>query len=189
MCFLLIRMKRQFRLLGCVLLLASISSLANAKDWRGLTPFHSTRTDVEKILGEPSPPPSDGTHVYTLNKNRSIYRVDEGQIYIIYKRENWYPEACWKLTPIDTVVFIQVTFKKPIPLKDFGMSLGQTKQFDPSFPPNIGYSAYIDESSGLMVRTFRGNVEEAYYFASAADKPACADYYDNLRLSARIMIG
>ena len=175
--------------LACALVLAAVSSTANAKDWRGLIPFHSTRADVEKLLGPVPPPPSDGRRAYTLNQNRSIYFVDEGDVYIIYKRDNWYPEDCWKPIPTDTVVFIQVTFKKPVPLKDFGINVEQSKQFDPSSPSNIGYSAYIDESSGLMVRTFKGNVEEAYYFASASDKPSCPDYYNNLRGAARIMIG
>jgi hypothetical protein len=129
-----------------------------------------------------------GSHFYTLNKNRSIYRLDEGQIYIIYKRDDWHSDACWKAVPTDTVVFIQMTFKKPIPLKDFPINVGQSKQFDPSSPPNIGFSAYIDESSGLMVRTFKGNVEQAYYFAGAADRPPCAEYYDNLRGAANILI-
>ena len=182
-------MKRNLTVLGPTLALVLLSSAANPKDWRGLTPFHSTRTDVEKLLGEPPPPPSDGSHVYTLNKNRSIYRTDEGQIYIIYKRDDWDAEGCWKAIPTDTIVFIQVTFKKPVPLKDFPINVQKTNQFDPSSPEGIGYLAYIDESSGLMIRTFKGNVEEAYYFASAADKPSCPDYYKNLRSSARIMIG
>jgi hypothetical protein len=177
-----------FTVVGSALLLATLSSAVNAKDWRGLTPFHSTRTDVERLLGEAPPPPADGSHVYTLNKNRSIYRIDEDQIYIIYKRDDWYPEACWKAVPTDTVVFIQVTFKKPIPLKEFAINVEQSKQFDPSSPPNIGFSAYIDESSGLMVQTFKGNVQRAYYFAAVADKPPCADYYDNLRGAASILI-
>jgi hypothetical protein len=182
-------MKSAFAIVGCVAVLAALSCTTNAKDWRGLTPFHSTRTDVEKLLGPVPPPPSDGSHVYTLNKNRSIYRTDEGQIYIVYKRDDWDAEDCWKAIPTDTVVFIQVTFKKPVPLKEFGINVQQSKQFDPSSPPSIGYVAYMDESSGLMVRTFKGNVEEAYYFASVADKPPCPNYYDNLRSSARIMFG
>jgi len=182
-------MKRQFTLLGCALLFAAVSSVANGRDWRGITPFHTTRADVEKLFGEPPPPPSDGTHVYTLNKNRSIYRVEEGEIYIVYKRDDWYPADCWKTIPTDTVVFIEVTFKKPAPLKDFPINVKQSKQFDPSSPPNIGFSAYIDESSGQMVQTFKGNVERAYFFATAADKPPCTDYYENLRGAASIMIG
>ena len=152
-------------------------------------PYIYSGADVEKLLGPVPPPPSDGRRAYTLNQNRSIYFVDEGDVYIIYKRDDWYSADCWKAIPTDTVVFIQVTFKKPVPLKDFPIKVENAKQFDPSSPPNIGYAAFIDESSGIMVRTFKGNVEEVYYFAGAADKPSCPDYYDNLRGAARIMIG
>ena len=182
-------MKLLLTLLGCALFLLAVSPVANGKAWRGITPFYSTRTDLEKLLGEPHPPPSDGSHVYTLNKNRSIYRVEEGQIYIVYKRDDWYPADCWKAIPTDTVVFIQVTFKKPVPLKDFSIDVKQSKQFDPSSPPNMGFSAYIDESSGQMVQTFKGNVERAYFFATPGDKPPCTDYYENLRSAAGIVIG
>jgi len=33
------------------------------------------------------PPPKDGTGFYTLNKGRSIYFLDEGEIYIVYANE------------------------------------------------------------------------------------------------------
>ena len=182
-------MKRHLTVLGSALALVLLSSAANAKDWRGLTPFHSTRADVEKLLGEPPPPPSDGTHFYTLNKNRSIYRTDEGRIYIAYQRSDSDPPDCWKAVANDTIIFIQVTLKKPVPLKDFPINVEQTKQLDPSTPPNMGYLDYLDESAGFLIVTYNGNVTEVCYFANAADRPPCPDYLENIRLSARIHIG
>jgi hypothetical protein len=81
-------MKRYITVLSCALLLAASSSSATAKDWRGLNPFHSTRADVEKLLGLPPPPLSNGSRAYTLGQNRSIYFVDEGEVYIVYKRDD-----------------------------------------------------------------------------------------------------
>jgi hypothetical protein len=189
MCFYFYQLKRYLTVLGCALLLVTLSSVTKAKDWRGLTPFHSTRAHVEKLLGEPPPPPSDGSHVYTLNKNRSIYRIDEGQIYIIYKRDDATPGDCLKAVPKDTVVFIQVTLKKPIPLKEFPIKVEQAERFDPSTPKNIGYLDYLDASAGFLVVTFKGNVVEVCYFAMEADRPPCPDYLDTIRLSTRILIG
>ena len=144
---------------------------------------------MEKLLGEPPPPPSDGTHVYTLNKNRSIYRADEGEIYIAYNRGESTPPDCWKSVANDTVIFIQVTLNKPIPLKEFPVNVQQTKGFDPSTPSNMGYFDYLDESTGFLIVTFKGNVIEVCYFADAADRPPCPNYLDNIRLSTRIYIG
>ena len=182
-------MKRYLPPVCCVLVLVVLPCIANAKDWRGLTPFHSTRTDVEKLLGLPPPPPSDGTRVYTLNKNRSIYFIDEGVIYIAYQRHNSPPTDCWKTVPNDTVTFIQVTLKKAVPLKEFPIKVEQAERFDPSTPKNIGYLDYLDASAGLLVVTFKGNVVEVCYFATEADRPPCPDYLDNIRLSTRILVG
>ena len=182
-------MKNYLTFAVCAFIIVSVCRGVDAKDWRGLTPLHSTRTDVEKLLGPPPPVPSDGTRVYTLNNNRSIYFLDEGEIYIVYKRDESAPPNCLKAIPNDTIVFIQVTMKKPVPLQDFPINVERSKQFDPSSPKNIGYFAYIDESAGLMVRTFKGNVEQDYYFATTDDRPPCPDYYENIRLAANIMIG
>jgi hypothetical protein len=181
-------MKRCFTVFGSALVVALLSSAADAKGWRGLIPFHSTRADVEKLLGEPPPPPSDGTHVYTLNKNRSIYRTDEGVIYIAYQRHDSSPPDCWKTVPNDTVIFIQVTLKEPVPLKEFPVKVQRAERFDPSTPKNVGYLDYLDASAGFLVVTFKGKVVEVCYFATEADRPPCPDYLDNIRLSTRILI-
>lgn len=63
-----VRMETAFRVLGCLCAALFLSVTSDAKDWRGIVPLHSTRADVENLLGEPPPPPKDGSRVYTLNK-------------------------------------------------------------------------------------------------------------------------
>lgn len=54
------------RLLLCASLVLLYTSSVAAKDWRGILPLHSTRADVEALLG---PPPD---RFQTLNPGRSI---------------------------------------------------------------------------------------------------------------------
>src|SRR5437867_7037881 len=106
-------MKAVIRILFSVFMLLILSSISQAKEWRGLVPLHSTRKDVEKLLGPPPPPPNDGTRIYTPSEFRSIYFLDEGEVYIAYVREEWLERIkCSDLIPINTVISIRVTFKK-----------------------------------------------------------------------------
>jgi len=43
------------------------------QNWRGIVPLHSTRADIERLLGPPPPPPKDGTIVYTPGPASSLF--------------------------------------------------------------------------------------------------------------------
>src|SRR5262245_38538232 len=68
-----------------IFIVFSASATSVAKEWRGITPLHSTREDVERLLGPPPPPPTDGTMIYKLSKTRSIYFLEEGEVYIVFE--------------------------------------------------------------------------------------------------------
>ncbi len=66
-----------FRLAAIVIVvLFSAGSLA-AKDWRGILPLHSTRADVERLLGPPF-----STH------GREVYPYKEFQVFIEFAQKN-----------------------------------------------------------------------------------------------------
>jgi hypothetical protein len=179
-----------FKALGCLCLILFMSAASYAKGWRGIIPFHSTRADVEKLLGEPPPPPKDGTRFYTLNKGRSIYFTDEGEIYIVYANDK-IPAAidCLGKIPIDTVLIIEITPKKEMRLSDLGIDEKRFRRFDPSEPANIGFTGYIDEEEGLAIRTREGKVEQINYVAAKKDRHLCPSYYPNPEDSIRILVG
>src|ERR1043166_4214550 len=105
-------MKAMIGILLSVFTLLLPSSTSQAKEWRGLTPLHSTRKDVEKLLGPPPPPPNDGTMIYTLGDARSIYFTDEGRVFISYATDEFLERVrCLGLVPTHAVGFIQVTYK------------------------------------------------------------------------------
>ena len=171
----------------CIVL--SVPLLSYAKDWRGIVPMRSTRADVERLLGEPTAPPKDGSRVYILNKFRSIYFGDEGEVYIDFA-EAEIPAAvdCLTRIPAGTVLMIQVTPNKELSLRDLPIDENRFRKFDPSDPPEIGYAAYIDEQEGLIIRTFRSRVEEIVYIASAAAKAFCPSYYENPETFVRLFV-
>lgn len=173
----------------CLCITLGLPALAYAKDWRGIIPMRSTRADVEVLLGEPPAPPKDGSRSYTLNKGRSIYFLDEGEVYIVFA-EAEIPAAvdCLARIPAGTVLMIQVTPKKELSLSDLPIDESKFRKFDPSQPPNIGYAAYVNEQEGLIIRTLKSRVEQIVYIASAPDKGLCPSYYGNSESIVSVMI-
>jgi len=76
------------------------------------------------------------------------------------------------MIPIDTVLFIQVTFKKKPELSEFQIDDKKFITFDPSEPPNIGFKAYVDDEEGIR---YEGRPQylciAAQLHAAAADHP------------------
>lgn len=177
------------KLILSFLIAVAFASNVAAKDWRGIVPLHSTREDVEKLLGSPPPPPADGTRIYTLNKARSIYFLDEGEVYIVYAHQD-IPDAvdCLGKVPEGTVLLIQITPKKEVRLTDLQLDKKRLRKFDPSEPKNIGYEAYLDAEEGLLVRAYKGRVDEICYLAKAEDKHFCPSYYENPKAFVQILI-
>ena len=111
MCYFLHLRMQLIRLFGTVLLLLSVNAIGDAEAWRGIVPLHSTRADVELLLGQPPAPPTDGTRIDSLNKGRSIYFTDEGEVYVVYANDFFGDKAisgCLKKVPLDTVLFLSV---------------------------------------------------------------------------------
>ena len=83
----------------CLVLLASVS--VDAKAWRGIVPLHSTRKDVERILGISKDP------------CKCIYKTATEVITVDYARQTCHQNANgWNIPP-DTVVTISVSATTP----------------------------------------------------------------------------
>lgn len=182
-------MKILLKVIACIGFTLTLAVVSHAKDWRGLTPLHSTRADVERLLGEPPHPPKDGSRAYTLNKGRSIYFLDEGEIYIVFA-EAGSPAAvdCSGKIPADTVMSIFVTLKNETRVSDLQIDEKKFRKFDPSQPPELGYEAYLNEQDGLLIKAFKGKVEEVIYIASAQDKHLCSSYYQNAESFVQVFV-
>jgi len=166
------------KLLPIILLVLVSSGSVVAKDWRGILPLHSKRADVEALLGPPPPPPEDGA--YTLNKTRSIYFLDEGQVYILFADNVSLPGGNCDSVADGTVLSIQITPKNKLLLSSLNLDEKAFRKFDDSDPAGQGYDGFINDKDGLAIRAFKGEVEEIVYLPYAADRERCSTYYENL---------
>ena len=165
-------MRRLILLISVVLF--SATTLA-AKDWRGILPMHSTREHVEKLLGRPA----------QENEWRSIYHLDEGEIYIVFGEvEMLKKHGCQTVAP-GTVMMIQVAPKEML-LSSLNLDERRFRKFNPSTPIEHGLEAFVNEDEGFAVRVSGQNVQQMVFTASASDRSRCSGNYVNLDDSVRV---
>jgi hypothetical protein len=158
-----------------LLLTSTLGQAASERhaNWRGIVPLHSTRADVEQLLGQPSPPPKDGSWLYTPNPNIPLYFLEDENVRIGYMTDEMAARTGCSPVPTDTVLWIDVSFKNHPPLSAIGIDESRFETFDPSYPPNIGFKAYVDIIDGMYVCTEDGEVNRLGYYGDARDRQAC----------------
>jgi len=161
-----------------------------AKEWRGLVPMRSTRSDVERILGKPSDPRRGVTRSYTLHDGRYIYFSDYGEAYIVFAKmqEVTGHRHCLESVGPDTVLMIQVSPTIEQSVDQFISDKKKFRTFDPSEPAGLGYVGYVNEEEGFVLQTFKGIVRELVYLPSKADQQPCAGYYLNPEEFVSLMV-
>ena len=155
-------MKNVKYLFGALFLLLAMSSITNAKDWRGIVPLHSTVEDVEKLLGKPRV------------AGYYVYETEEGQVMFGYQT-NLDP-SCGKgykpyNVPFRTVLFIQIESKKKPLLVDLNLNMSKFTLY----PTCFGATGYSNNEEGFGMHVYEKAVSTFYYSASAIDekKYAC----------------
>jgi hypothetical protein len=149
------------RLFHVVLIVMCLPITLSAMEWEGLSPAVSTRADLVRLFGHCS------------DKNSPCefdFKGDQVRIVLSATIHNEFYQ-CTKTLPAETVLLIEVTPSRPIPLKTFRRSelklLGSSGEFQ----------VYINEGAGLVIKTRNGKVIQLNYVAAAADKHRCEDYY------------
>jgi hypothetical protein len=144
----------------CLFAALFFESNAEAKGWRGIVPLHSTRADVEKILG----PPTEQLAAYSV-----FYRTANETVIIDYARGL----ACgigekysqWRV-PRNTVESIFITPYIGSPLSQLSIDESKYKKFSGGHTPDL---YYINESEGERLTVFEDVVKSISYFPAAAD--------------------
>lgn len=87
------------------MVLVAAASVA-AKDWRGISPMHSTRADVERLFGLPKATKDR----LVINKGYSLYVLDQEEVHFVFAVHN-FPEESQCVTRIaeGTILRIHVT--------------------------------------------------------------------------------
>jgi hypothetical protein len=146
---------------------------AEAKDWRGIVPLHSTRADVERILGPP-----------TINQiDWAVYHGEKERVSIQYSKGPCTVEFSPWNVPSNVVIDIWVTPNVP-EVRFADLKLDQTK-FKRLPDYHVGTIVhYIGEEEGVeyQVDENKGTVIVIKYLPAAADEPLrCPDPPNLLR--------
>ena len=136
---------------------------ASAKAWKGLVPLHSTRADVQKLLGPP-----------TLED--AGYEVDGERVRISYSSQGCREglPGGWKV-PADTVVSIAISPAKEIKLADV---LVPEKKYEQIYAVDTPHVDYVNLEEGIRYASLDGSVLEVTYSATESDdkKLRCGEY-------------
>ena len=132
-----------------------------ANEWEGLIPLHSSREDVERLLGKPQA--SFGSIV--------IYHRSVDSVWIHYIDQGCLDKLDWKV-PLGTVERISVSLKTTVLPGDLKFDLRQFQKFVSFHPPNVVY--YLDYYEGITVQTRlygdREEVTQITYEAATRDE-------------------
>jgi hypothetical protein len=135
---------------------------AEAKGWRGIVPLHSTRADVERLLG----PPTEQHTEYSV-----LYRTENETLIINYAKglpcgigEKY---SQWRV-PRGTVESISITPNRGSPLSQ--LSIDESKYKKRSGGHRAEDIYYINEQDGEILRVFQNEVMDITYSARSSDE-------------------
>ena len=131
-----------------------------AQEWRGLAPLRSTRADVVRLFGQCAD-----------EKSYCDFPIENEEIEIVFSG----PGDC-TIAP-GTVLSIQRELRNATTFRALGLDTRRFKSFDPSWPRGMGYRGYIDEQTGLLLKTFGGEIFQINYIAARKDWKVCPTYY------------
>jgi len=152
-------MKIAVMMLCSLLTLPSFQVDPNSRGWRGIMPLHSTRADVERLLGP------------GINECKCGYYLKDVNVFFLYSRGDCKSgEGPWDV-PADTVTRITVYAHHPS-LKLTDLNLDGSK-FEKRHNGHIeAIVSYVNEEDGLIIEVNEdiGSVMGFYYYPARVDK-------------------
>ena len=142
-------------ILTAISLMVLWASSASAKEWNGLTPLHSTRADVERILGIKS---SGG-----LSDKVNIGAI---RVFIVYYMQDQCSKNGdgWKV-PAGTVFGIFIR-PNPMPLpSELGIDISKLTKSGTDY----GATEHTDEAEGFAISMVEGRITHLSYYGAAKD--------------------
>jgi hypothetical protein len=140
-------------MVGCLCLSLCSATPCLAKEWRGIVPLRSTRSDVLKLLGDPK---------HTLETDGEYFDLDGEKVTL-----EWIDPTCEREYPVktksrpgDLVLHIYVFPKSPLPLKELGAP--ETGYMTLGCHPG-GSCTLWSPDAGLGFTTAKGGVTRHFY--------------------------
>lgn len=135
-----------------------------ARGWRGIVPLHSTRKDVEQLLG------------HGKGLCHCEYSLGDGNVSIQYSGEpcTEVRERGWRV-PRDTV--INISFYPKVNPRFSELPIDKSKYVKRADPEIEGVFSYFNESDGILIEVDGDTVSGFYYTPPKRD--------DNLRCHSK----
>jgi hypothetical protein len=152
------RIKPKALVVGFSLILV-VAATAKAKGWRGIVPLHSTRSEVEKLLGPPTEETTSSAVYVTPNETVVIYFANGHPCGIGAKYSPWRVAG-------NTVTKIFITPNPGSPLSQLSIDESRYKKFRAG---HLSETRYIDDLEGEAVTVVGNEVRSIDYFAAAED--------------------
>jgi hypothetical protein len=136
------------------------ATTAGAKGWRGIVPLHSTRSQVEQLLGPPTEQNTPYSVVYkTPNETVLIYFANGRPCGIGEKYSPWRVAR-------NTVTAISITPHPGSPLSQLSIDESKYKKF---IRGHLSETQYINAREGEALTVLGNEVRGIDYFAAADD--------------------
>jgi len=145
-------MKPLIKIISFFLLIIASNTIALAKEWRGITPLHSTRVEVERLLGPPANRAPIGLY-YSLPDEIVVIRIQSESCDSFNGQLGFGWDA-----PRGTVTEIGIIPKR-ILTKDRFVNANDFKFED----GKAGFSYFTNDKDGLSVETYKGTVTLVTY--------------------------
>jgi hypothetical protein len=126
------------------------------RGWRGIVPLHSTRTDVERLLGAGIN--KDFVSRYYLKNENVLFHYSTGDCKS--------GKGAWDV-PIDTVIWITISPKPNPQLSDLKID---EEMFQKSQRGHIRDEEYYENEEGLQLTVYEGRVHTFLYGPAAKEK-------------------
>lgn len=141
-----------------ILVVLFIAIQPSGAGWRGIVPFHSTRADVERLLGRGS------------DFCNCLYKTESENVQVDYLRERCAKEdrIPWNLPP-DTVVGITIHPRNRALLCELELDINKFKKTED--PELRGTFYYSNDEKGITYYVLPdGRVQSITYFGSRKDR-------------------
>jgi len=142
-------------MLICAYMLINLDVLA--MDWRGITPLHSTRTDVERILG-----------VKTSGKAFDEFIIDGDKVSLLFSTTRCEETKLRAFNvPLGTVIMVTVSPKQSTPVSSLDLDMSKFKLV---YTDSEGELSYENNEDGLYITVISGQVRAFTYGAASKDR-------------------
>jgi hypothetical protein len=147
-----------------VCLLFAVDIVVKAKEWRGIIPLQSTRTDVTRLFGTCT----------ESDQNNCIYDLEREKVIFLFLPQSC--KACDKPLVEDTVTRIHLIPKIDTQLTDYSLDVDSIVMFQTSTETGL-HEVFVDDEEGIAIESEKGRIVHVYYLPAARDITLCPSAY------------